>query len=38
MSGMKKEDYRKMMLGGGRSIEGNRSKAAQAATAKEVKF
>src|SRR5215469_6211366 len=37
MSGMKKEDYRKMMLGGGRSIEGNRSKAAQAATAKEVK-
>ena len=37
MSGMKKEEYRKMMLGGGRSIEGNRSKAAQAATAKEVK-
>ena len=36
MSGMKKEEYRKMMLGGGRSIEGNRSKAAQATT-KEVK-
>ena len=30
MSGMTKETYRKMMLGGGRSIEGNRSKAAQA--------
>ena len=27
MSGMTKEDYRKMMLSGGRPIEGNRSKA-----------
>jgi protocatechuate 4,5-dioxygenase, alpha chain len=36
MSGMKKEEYRKMMLGGGRSIEGNRSKAAEAHTPKEV--
>jgi protocatechuate 4,5-dioxygenase alpha subunit len=35
MSGMKKEDYRKMMLSGGRSIEGNRSKAAQPNTSKE---
>jgi protocatechuate 4,5-dioxygenase alpha subunit len=32
MSGMSKEQYRGMMLGGGRSIEGNRSKAAQAAS------
>lgn len=32
MSGMTKEKYRGMMLGGGRSIEGNRSKAAQAAS------
>jgi protocatechuate 4,5-dioxygenase alpha subunit len=37
MSGMKKEDYRKMMLSGGRSIEGNRSKATQTSKAKEVK-
>jgi protocatechuate 4,5-dioxygenase alpha subunit len=36
MSGMKKEDYRKMMLSGGRSIEGNRSKEAQSNTTKEV--
>lgn len=31
MSGMTKEDYRKMMLAGGRSIEGNRSKTEQSA-------
>ncbi|MBV8905369.1 MAG: protocatechuate 4,5-dioxygenase subunit alpha [Acidobacteriia bacterium] len=37
MSGMKKEDYRKMMLGGGRSIEGNRSKGIEADPAKEEK-
>ena len=37
MSGMGKEQYRKMMLGGGRSIEGNRSKAAQANSKKEEK-
>jgi protocatechuate 4,5-dioxygenase alpha subunit len=37
MSGMKKEDYRKMMVGGGRSIEGNRSKAAQANATEEEK-
>ena len=37
MSGMKKEEYRKMMLSGGRPIEGNRSKAAQAQTTKEEK-
>ncbi len=37
MSGMKKEDYRKMMVGGGRSIEGNRSKAAQAHATEEQK-
>lgn len=29
MSGMSKDDYRKMMLSGGRPIEGNRSKAEQ---------
>ena len=29
MSGMTKEDYRKMMQAGGRPIEGNRSKAVQ---------
>jgi protocatechuate 4,5-dioxygenase alpha subunit len=37
MSGMKKEDYRKMMIGGGRSIEGNRSKATQANATEEEK-
>jgi protocatechuate 4,5-dioxygenase alpha subunit len=37
MSGMKKEDYRKMMLGGGRSIQGNRSKAEQAQSTEEEK-
>ncbi|MBV8728496.1 MAG: protocatechuate 4,5-dioxygenase subunit alpha [Acidobacteriia bacterium] len=35
MSGMKKEDYRKMMLSGGRSIEGNRSRAPQPNPTKE---
>ena len=29
MTGMTKENYRKMMLSGGRSVEGNRSKADQ---------
>jgi protocatechuate 4,5-dioxygenase, alpha chain len=37
MSGMKKEEYRKMMVSGGRPIEGNRSKAAQAKSTKEEK-
>ena|SRR6266566_1411180 len=37
MSGTTKENYRKMMIGGGRSVEGNRSKAEQAARAKEGK-
>jgi hypothetical protein len=35
MSGTTRENYRKMMIAGGRSIEGNRSKAEQAAQAKE---
>ena len=34
MSGTTQENYRKMMVAGGRSIEGNRSKAQQAAGAK----
>jgi protocatechuate 4,5-dioxygenase alpha subunit len=33
MSGTTKENYRKMMLSGGRPVEGNRSKAEQAARA-----
>jgi hypothetical protein len=37
MSGATKENYRAMMLAGGRHIEGNRSKAEQAALAKEGK-
>ena len=37
MSGMTKETYRKMMVGGGRPIEGNRSKVEQAAAKKEEK-
>jgi protocatechuate 4,5-dioxygenase, alpha chain len=37
MSGMKKEDYRKMMLSGGRPIAGNRSKAENQDLAKEEK-
>jgi len=35
MSGTTRENYRKMMIAGGRSIEGNRSRAEQAAHAKE---
>jgi protocatechuate 4,5-dioxygenase alpha subunit len=35
MSGMPKERYRAMMVSGGRSIEGNRSKATQSNTTKE---
>jgi protocatechuate 4,5-dioxygenase alpha subunit len=37
MSGMSKEQYRGMMLAGGRSIEGNRSKVPQASSQKEDK-
>jgi protocatechuate 4,5-dioxygenase, alpha chain len=37
MSGMKKEDYRKMMLSGGRPIAGNRSKAENQDSVKEEK-
>jgi protocatechuate 4,5-dioxygenase alpha subunit len=37
MSGMKKEEYRKMMVSGGRHIEGNRSRAERAKTTKEEK-
>jgi protocatechuate 4,5-dioxygenase alpha subunit len=33
MSGTTRENYRAMMIGGGRSIQGNRSKAEQAAQA-----
>ena len=34
MTGSSQEEYAKMMLGGGRSIEGNRSKSGKAAAAK----
>ena len=38
MSGMTTEEYRKMMLSGGRTIEGNRSKSEQAAVAGSASF
>jgi protocatechuate 4,5-dioxygenase, alpha chain len=36
MTGNTQDDYAKMMLGGGRSIEGNRSRSAKSAPAKHV--
>ena len=36
MTGSTQEDYAKMMLGGGRSVEGNRSKSGREAAAKPV--
>jgi protocatechuate 4,5-dioxygenase alpha chain len=38
MAGMTRENYRNMMLGGGRPIEGNRSKAEQAVLVMEGEF